>query len=320
VDFVCTDSGIFIHQQDYALKVLADANMSECKPSAVPLPPGLSLADDEQSPAFNQHQYCHTVGQLLYLAQTRPDIAYSVSYVSRFMARPQTAHWNAVLQILRYIKGTSGLGIQYKRQQQWPISLTGSTHTASALKCQPFTDADWENCKSSCRSTGGFLFLLAEGAITWSSRRQATVSLSTTDAEYRALVDGAKEAIFLKRLLQELDVFKFSHVPLQCSNDQLLLDISQAHLPTTVDISIQCDNVSAIKLARNPVFHARSKHIELHHHYVRERILHKEISVEYVRTEDQSAEIFTKALAKPSFDKHRATLGLISVQQVQSQH
>jgi hypothetical protein len=121
--------------------------MSDSKSATVPLPPGLALADYEDLPAFDQHRYCHTVGQLLYLAQSRPYIAFLVNYVSRFMARPQAAHLNAVLHILCYVQGTSSLGIYYQHQQ--PVTLTGSTHTAPALKFHAFTDADWANCKNS---------------------------------------------------------------------------------------------------------------------------------------------------------------------------
>jgi hypothetical protein len=111
-------------------------------------------------------------------------------------------------------------------------------------------------------------------------------------------------------------MFSSSHVALQCSNDQLISNLSEAHLLTTADISINCNNVSAIKLAQNLVFHSRSKHINLHHHYIREQILHKEIALNYISTNEQPADIFTEALAKPAFDKHKVISGLVSIQDI----
>jgi hypothetical protein len=317
INFLQLSDGIMIHQDVYALKVLSDANMDECKFAPVPLPLGTALADHMDSPEFDRHRYCHTVGQLLYLTQTHPDLAYAVNYVSRFMARLQESHWQAMLHILCYLQGELDLKIAYCKHSQ--VALAGATTAAQPLKFTAYTDANWAVCKSSRRSTGGFLFMLAGGAVTWSSKHQAIVSLSTTKAEYRSLADGAKEAVFLKRLLQELQIPTTGHIPLECSNNQVITDLQEAHLPTSVDITLQYDNISAIKLARNPVFHARSKHIELHHHYIRERILDNKLTVSYICIEDQPADIFTKALVKPAFDKHRAALGVVSVYKIDVQ-
>lgn len=141
--------------------------------------------------------------------------------------------------------------------------------------------------------------------------------MSTTEAEYRALADGAKEAVHLNRLLQELQLSSIG-VSLTCSEDKIIGDLSQASFPTEIDLHLHCDNVSAIKLARNPVFHARSKHIELHHHYVRERVLAGEIKVDYLRTEEQTADVLTKALSQPTLEKHRRAMGIQSVEQFKS--
>jgi hypothetical protein len=268
VDFVISNKGLLIHQSTYAQKILQDAGMQYCKPVSVPLPLGFTISENTETPLFDRFTYCHIVGQLLYLTHTRPDISYSVNFVSRFMSKLQEAHWRAVLHILRYISSTIDFGILYRKHTK--LSLIGSTSTSAPVKVEAFTDSDWAACKDSRRSTGGYLFVFAGGSIDWSSKRQGTVSMSTTEAEYRALAEGAKEAVHLKRLLEELNILSNIQVPLNCSDDKALEDLRDAQIPTTVDITLNCDNISAIKLARNPVFHARSKHIELHCHYIRE--------------------------------------------------
>lgn len=311
VDFHTSDQGILLHQKGYAEKVVADAGMADCKPASVPLPLGTSLADDSGTPSFDQNVYCHTVGQLLYLTNTRPDISYAVNYVSRFMAKPQLAHWQAVQHIVRYVQGTTDQGIFYSRHTSLP-PLHGFIKTSTPLQFAGFSDADWAACKNSRRSTGGYAFILSGGAITWSSRRQPTVSLSTTEAEYRALADSSKEAVHLRRLLQELRI-PTAAVPLACSDKGVTGGLLHASQPTEIDVHLHCDNISAIKLAKNPVFHARSKHIEIQHHFVRERILEGEVTVDYISTNEQPADILTKALSPAVFNKHKHTLGMQSL-------
>jgi hypothetical protein len=142
--------------------------------------------------------------------------------------------------------------------------------------------------------------------------------MSSTEAEYCALADGAKEAVYLKRLLQELDLPSVSKVPVDCLSKEVHLNLSKGAVPTELDMHLRCDNSSAIKLARNPVFHARSKHIELHHHFIRERIIEGEIDVDYISTEDQPADLLTKALAQPLFEKHRHAMGVRSLQAIKA--
>jgi hypothetical protein len=156
VEFAFSKKGIMIHQNSYAHQILQDAGMGNCKISIIPLPTGTSLSDQTETADFDQFTYCHTVGKLLYLTNTRPDLSYSVNYISRFMAKPQVAHWQAVLQILRYFKYTKDFGIVYKRHSK--LKLEGAVHTSPAIKFTAYTDADWAACKSSRRSTGGYVF------------------------------------------------------------------------------------------------------------------------------------------------------------------
>jgi hypothetical protein len=314
VQFSCFRGGILMHQRDYSAKILADANMSNCSPAVTPLPVGTALSAKTGTQDYDQLAYCHTVGQLLYLANTRPDLSYAVGYVSRFMSHPELAHWQAVLHILRYLKGTLDYGILYRKADSPKVH--GFSSTAPALKCKGFIDADWAACKDSRRSTGGYLFSIAQGAVTWASKRQPTVSMSTTEAEYRSLSDGAKEAVYLKRLLQELTLQLPKQVPVNCSDTQVCSEIHKAQTPTEIDVHLHCDNISAIQLARNPVFHAPSKHIEIHHHFIGERIIQGEVTVSYIKTEDQPADILTKALPQDSFEKHRLAIGIRSLQEL----
>jgi hypothetical protein len=126
--------------------------------------------------------------------------------------------------------------------------------------------------------------------------------MSTTEAEYRSLAEGAKEAVYLKRLLQELDLPTINQVKVECSHAQVYSTLQEARAPTELDIHLNCDNISAIQLARNPVFHARSKHIELHYHFIREQIIQGEVAVNYINTQEQPADILMKALPQEPFE------------------
>jgi len=287
--------GYFLHQTQYALQILEEQGMADCKPEHIPLPVGLVLLTDMDAPAVDTTGYCQLVGKLIFLTTTRPDLAFAVGLVSRFMSAPQTPHLAAVLHILRYVKKTTSFGLFYSSQDTSPI--------------QGFTDADWAACGKTRRSTGGYCFILSGAAITWQSKKQATVAKSSTESEYLSLSSGASEAAWLRRLLHELQI--------SSSSNPLSLTLSSAKIRTDLQpakpISIHCDNQSAIKLAKNPVFHARSKHIEIHHHFVRERVLRGEVQLHYVPTDSQPADIFTKPLPRLKFEKHRQTLGIISI-------
>jgi hypothetical protein len=296
VEFQSLPDGIFLNQTEYSLQLLRDHGMDDCRPEHIPLPSGLTLLTDMGSPTTDTTNYCTIVGKLIFLTTTRPDIAYAVSNVSRFMSHPQIAHLDAVFHILRYIKKTANYGLFYARNDIKPL--------------QGFTDADWASCTETRKSTGGYCFILAGSAITWQSKRQPTVSKSSTESEYISLSTGVSEATWLYRLLQELDFDSKppSRIPLSFNNSDISSDLI-AFQP----ISLHCDNQSAIKLAKNPVFHARTKHIEVHHHFIREKLLRGEICLNYISTDDQPADIFTKALPRIKFEQHRGALGVISV-------
>lgn len=184
------------------------------------------------------------------------------------------------------------------------------------LELKGFTDSDWGNsCPDTRRSTGGYLFKLASGPVTWSSKRQPTVSRSTTEAEYKSLSNGAQEGVYLKRLVQEIQQTKLPPAIIRCKDAQIATNLRAASTPTRQDLHLLCDNVSAIKLAKNPVFHSRTKHLEIHHHFIRERVLAGEVSLQHVSTHDQTADILTKNLPRIKFELHRTAIGMRSLRE-----
>lgn len=260
---------IWIDQEKYIDQVLTKFNMSTCNPSTTPLDPNQKLSkemspkDSEDSDYMKSIPYQEAVGSILYAAQlTRPDISYAVNMVSKFNKNPGKAHWNAVKRILRYLRGTSSAKLEF------------TSNGNGNLIC--YCDSDWASDIDTRRSVTGYVFLLQGGPVSWCSRRQPTVALSTTEAEYMGLSTSLQEAMWLLQLQAELDA---------CEQK--------------VPMKIFCDNRSAINLATTDGYHARSKHIDIRHHYVREKVKDKTIEVCSVSTDDMVAD----SLTKPVFSK-----------------
>jgi len=222
--------------------------------------------------------YQRAVGSLMYaMLGTRPDIAYAVSVVSRFAANPDQSHKAAVTRILRYLRKTVNYVLVFKGTLS---DLAG------------YTDADWAGDLSTRRSTSGFIFSVGSAVISWSLKLQPSVALSTCEAEYIGQTNATKEAIWLKRLLDEV-------------RPELGLQ-AQATV-------IYCDNQGAIALAKNPQFHARTKHIDIQHHFVREKVNEGLVQLKYIDTNEQVADGLTKALDKARFERFRRDIGLESM-------
>ena len=205
---------------------------------------------------------------------TRPDIAYAVSTVSRFMERPSTQHWNCVKQIFRYIRGTSSHFIQYQ--------LSPTTTLVDSITT--YCDADWAGDIDTCRSTTGYLTIFNGGPISWNSRLQPTVAKSSTEAEYIGLSSACDEVIWLRQLLQDLDYI------------------------LTIPTTIYEDNQGAIDLSYNPVHHKRTKHIDVRYHAIREKIEDGSIEVKHISTDIQLADILTKSLSKIRFNNLKSSI------------
>eukprot|EP01018_Ginkgo_biloba_P032776 Gb_22530 [translate_table: standard] len=227
-----SEKGIFMSQAKYGMDIMKKFNMSDCKPLATPIEFGLKLSKYEDSHSVDATLYKQLIGSLIYLNSARPDIAYTVSLVSRFMADPKIEHWKTTKRILIYIRGTTDYGLQYKRIENF--RLIG------------YTDADRVGDIDDRKSTSSFNFSLGAAAIAWRTKKQPTVSLSTAEAEYKAATTTTYEAVWLRRILQNLH--------------------EEQEGPT----EFFCDNQSTIQMTKNLVLHGRTKHIELQHHFITE--------------------------------------------------
>ena len=265
-------------QSAYTIKILEQAGMKGCNPCHVPMENKLKLSKNDKSPPVDATKYRSIIGSLRYLVNTRPDIAYSVGIVSRYMEAPKTSHWAAVKQILRYLAGTIRYGCRYMRSSTSESKLLG------------FSDSDLASDIDDRKSTGGSVFFLGMNLVTWVSQKQRVVALSSCEAEYIASANAACQGIWLSRLLGEL-------LGIQAPKVSLLVD-----------------NKSAIALSKNPVHHDRSKHIDTRYHFVRECVENGSIDIDHVSTQNQLADILTKALAKVRFIELRQQLGVIDVQ------
>ncbi|KAM1755844.1 hypothetical protein ACFX12_008126 [Malus domestica] len=263
--------GLCLSQSKYILDLLTKTEMLESKPCETPCLPYNRLLKDDGAPYTNPTLYRSVVGVLQYLTFTRPDIAFSVHQVCQFMQQPMIAHFTAVKRILRYLKGTLHHGLFYSH---------------GPLQLRAFSDADWAGDPNDRRSTTGMAVFLGNNPISWSSKKQLTVSRSSTEAEYRALSSTSAELDWIQQLLV------FLQVPL--TSPQVLF----------------CDNLSTIALAFNPVQHQRTKHIEVDVHFVRERVAKKQLYVQFVSSKEQFADILTKRLSSPLFRTHCTNLML----------
>ena len=271
-----SDESVKLHQNQYIQRLIERHGMGECNPVATPLDTSVKLTSitAEEAPADPQ-EYARIVGGLTFAAcVTRPDIACAVGQLSQFLNNPSSTHMQAAKRVLRYLQGTSALGITYR---------------PPPLKLQGYSDANWAGDMDTRRSTTGYVVMLNNGAIAWKSRRQPTVALSTMESEYMALTDATKELVWVKSLLAELGYSNGK------SND-----------PT----DLFSDNQGAIALAKNPVSHSRAKHIDIRHHFVREAIQDRIIWVQYIPTAEMTADSLTKALGREKHEKCTARMGM----------
>jgi histone deacetylase 1/2 len=266
--------GIIITQEQYANELLKRVNMTICKAVDTPLSVSekLSLVDGELLSNEDSTRYRSIVGALQYLTLTRPDIAFSVNKVCQFLYAPTTVHWTAVKRILRYLRGTTSLGLRLRKSTSTMVSA--------------FSDADWAGCPDDRRSTGGFAVFLGSNLISWTAQKQATISRSSTEVEYKALANATAEIIWVQTLLTELGV------------------------PQPRAACLWCDNIGATYLSANPVFHARTKHIEIDYHFVRERVAQKLLDIRFIPSGDQVADGFTKSLSTRQLEVFRRNLNL----------
>jgi hypothetical protein len=264
--------GIHISQTAYAAKILEKSGMKNCNSSQTPMEPRLKLSKTSTAASVDSTMYRSIVGSLRYLLHTRPDLCFAVGIVSRYMERPTTEHMSAVKHILRYIKGTLTLGCKYDRGGK--MQLTG------------YCDSDHAGDVDDRKSTTGILFYLGTSPISWASQKQKVVAISSCEAEYMAATYGACQGIWLSRLLSEMT-----------SSEK-------------AKVELKVDNQSAISLSKNPVFHERSKHIDIRYHFIRECVEAGSVDISHVSTDKQLADILTKSLGRAKFQEMRNAIGM----------
>ncbi|KAG7598736.1 Integrase catalytic core [Arabidopsis suecica] len=273
--------GITLNQNRYALKILEEAGMSDCNMVHTPMDISLKLSKCENEKEVDATAYRKNVGCFRYLLHTRPDLSYCVGILSRYMQSPRESHATAMKQCLRYLKGTTTLGLFFNQCENIPkiVGYSDSSHNV---------DPD------DGRSTAGYVFYLGDSPISWCSQKQETVAMSSCEAEFMGGTEAAKQAIWLQDILSEIT-----------GND-------------CEKVVIKIDNKSAIALTKNPVFHGRSKHIHRRYHFIRECVENGQIEVEHVPGSEQKADILTKALGRIKFREMRDLVGVQDLKEIES--
>jgi hypothetical protein len=266
--------GIYLSQRKYVIDLLTDTGMLNCKPVATPIEHNHRILADSGDPV-DKHQYQRLVGRLIYLSHTRPDIAYAVSIVSRYMHDPRSSHLDAVHRILRYLKSCPGKGILF------------SNH--GHLKVERYTDADRAGCLDDRKSTSGYCTLVGGNLVSWRSKKRSVVARSTAEAEFRAMASGLCELMWLRILLAEL------------------------HLCCGLPLQLYCDNQATINMVNNPVHHDRTKHVEIDRHFIKEKVDDGMLQINFVKSGDQLADILTKGVNVVSFVKICNKMGLLDI-------
>ena len=269
-----------IDQRCYLQNVLIRFGMENCKPMSTPVDPDskfVSLSKDEEPVDVSLYQA--VIGSLNYAAIcTRPDLSTAVGILSKFMQNPSNEHWVGVKRVLRYVQGTLNYGLVYQQSTEFQL--------------EAYSDSDWAGCVETRKSTSGHVCRLGNNTISWRSKKQPIVALSSTEAEYIALCAATQEVVWMRRLLE---------------------GVAHAQVGATV---VHEDNQGAMSLSRNPKDHARTKHIDVKYHYVREAVEKEIICVKYLPTADMLADALTKGLAKPKFEKFREEMGVLDVHTV----
>ncbi|KAL1204160.1 Retrovirus-related Pol polyprotein from transposon RE2 [Cardamine amara subsp. amara] len=272
IEVARNSTGIYLCQRKYALDILAETGLLESKPVNFPLEQNHKLAVSKSHLLADPAPYRCLLGRLIYLGVTRPDLAFSVHVLAQFMQKPRLDHWFAALRVVRYLKTDPGQGILLRSDKNF--QLTG------------WCDSDWGSCPLTRRSVTGYFVQFGDSPVSWKTRKQKTVSRSSAEAEYRAIAMLVQELIWLKRMLLTLGVL---------------------HPQSMI---VFCDSKSAIYIATNPVFHERTKHIELDLHFVRDEVLTRNILLRHVDSKSQLADVLTKAIGRDGFEIFRSKLGI----------
>ncbi|RVX10421.1 Retrovirus-related Pol polyprotein from transposon TNT 1-94 [Vitis vinifera] len=270
-----TKEGILVTQRKHVLDLLQETGMLGCKPVDMPMDPIGKIDKDNDSHPTDKDRYQRLVGKLTYLTHTRPDIGFAVSMVSRYMNNPTERHMKAVYRILQYLKKSPGRGLYFKK--------------TSSREVEVFTDADWAGSLTDRRSTTGYCSYVWGNLVTWRRKKQSVVARSSAEAEFRAMAHGICEGMWLQRILKELGIISNS------------------------TMTVLCDNKATISIAKNPVQHNRTKHVEIDRHFIKEKLEGGTIRLMYIPSSRQTADILTKALPKATYENMKSKLGMLDI-------
>ena len=278
MEFVETEQGLILNQKKYASEILARFDMEECNIVVTPADGKFTdTVEGEGEESVDDTLYKQVIGSLRYLCNSRPDICFAVGVLSKFMQKPQKKHLLAAKRVMRYIKGTLNFGILFPKPSQVQNMLIY------------YSNADWCGDGTDRISTTGCIFLFMEAPISWWSKKQSVVALSTCEAEYIVGSSAACQAVWLNSVMEEMGI--------------------ELEKP----IKLLVDNKSTIDMAINPVSHGRSKHIETRFHYIRDQVNNGKLKLIHCPTQLQIADILTKPLKKERFKMLREQIGVYSV-------
>ncbi|GJT77252.1 hypothetical protein Tco_1043977 [Tanacetum coccineum] len=268
------EDGIFFNQSKYIKEMLKKFGLEDSKPTKTPMSTEIKLTKDDEADSVDSSKYRGMIGSLLYLTASRPDIMFSVCLCARFQENPKTTHLEAVKRIFRYIRGTSHLGLWYPK--------------GTGIETVVYADSSHAGDYVDRKSTSGICTFIGCCLTSWFAKKQTTLAISMTEAEYVFARKACQQALWMKQALIDYGI---------------RLDV----------IPIMCDNKGAIDLIKNHVQHSRTKHIEICHHFLRDNVQKGNISIEKVAFEDNIADIFTKPLKRKVFNYLRLGLGMMEL-------
>jgi len=269
-----TVEGIFISQSKYAKDLVKRYGLDGKSRTRTPMSTSVKISSDIVGKVVDPSLYRSMIGSLLYLTPSRPDIAFSVGVCARFQANPKESHLTVVKRIIRYVNDTLLYGIWYSRETNLVVA--------------GYSDADWAGNAYDRKSTSGGCFYVGNNLVAWMSKKQASISLSTAEDEYIAAGSSCTQLLWMKTLLGDYGF----------SQDTMV---------------ISCDNTSAINISKNPVQHSRTKHIDIRHHFLRDCVESEVVSLSFIPTENQLADILTKPLNGSKLESHRKAIGVCAM-------